>query len=619
MNQSTRILQAAGGHTIEIVGTHLISNKLFDITAMLFTAGEYFGGYELNKIIFTDGIIEKEGRPEGAFGKYDYDSGEITIGLQKHFRSACRNIQNEDDVNAKYLSLQAGLWFDLMLTLLHEGFHVVGWSSAKEHCLAAKTDAKRQQEIEDDCTSNANLLLMDLFRDFDMEPPAIAQEPYFGTRFMEFFIQSIKGQEVDWAVRQEIMIDSELTYYDEQDRDGLRTMREWLRLTKEGNPDMDDARWDIKPKSVPKAHINPAVMVAGAETTPKDIVVRPEVQLPVVAAAKEQPITKEASVAKATNEFDLLMSDTDLLEEVKNSMGIVEGFAEPDEVESGETEAPMEVTTQPIMEQAQLPLEIKAVPAETPTTALRCPKCTNTVVKGGKFCPHCGVTLIGEGAGLPPFNPTAKTPEQTVNLFIGGGAQTPAATTGAPTGGPQFTQTLRTGLPNIGMDVGTMKAILAEVYKRMHEHIFEKCGFQVCGVGTGNAVGFNPSMIGNVLQPISIADIPRATELIIAYDKYDPATGKTQMKVPVQNGLIAGKISKNNSMPFYAIYINNNGTECKRMLMAQNPFKTHAGGYSTTAQKAQQGNQISWVWDGADNQQRRTWFHKIENGFQEWL
>lgn len=639
-----RILQATGGHTIEVHGAHLISPKLFDITAMLFTAGEYFGGYHIAKVIFTDDVIAPTAeKPEGRYASYTEEDKSVLIGLRKHFLAACRNIQAEDDVNAKYLALRAGLWFDLLTSMLHEGFHAVVWDTAREHCIAAQTDMVRLQEIEDDCTHNASLLLMDLFRDFDIEPPTIAEEPYFGTRFMEFFVQQIQNGQADWAVRQEIMVESDIIYYDDEDKDGIRTMRNWLRLTKEGDPDMNDERWDATPKKIPAAHVNPAVMVASVET-PKEVALRPDTQIMVVGQNAQSVAEKVAEVAKAdpsaqvivSSGFGLLMSEDDLLEEVKNSIGHMEGHVEPDENPSEEAiEEPIEIpVAKPVVEQQALPL----VEPKAELKPIHCTQCGAKIIEGAKFCMHCAAPVATQNANLPitkaepektpplfgtlPASPVkTATPETTAQTqFIGGaGGQAPATTQPVSTGGRQFTQSLRTGLPNIGMDVGTMKTILGEVYMRMHNHIFDKCGFQVCGAGTGNSVGFNPAMIGNVLQPISIADIPRAGEFIIAYDKYDPATGKTMMKVPVVNGLIAGKVSKTNHMPFYAIYINNNGTECKRILMAQNPFKQTSNGYSATSVKAQQGNKISWVWDGADGQQYRKWYHKIENGIAEWL
>jgi hypothetical protein len=308
--------------------------------------------------------------------------------------------------------------------------------------------------------------------------------------------------------------------------------------------------------------------------------------------------------------------------EVKESMGAIEEYIPP--TQDGEDETPDEMpVAQPVVEQKPLPI----VEPKPEPVANTCVACNTVQPEGAKFCNNCGNTMAPLKTGTADFIQKLPGTQQTaepINPFIDGtmvntGGATPATTTGVQATGRKFTQALRTGLPNIGMDVGTMKSILAEVYKRMHEHMFKKCGYQVCGAGTGVNEGFNPAMLGNILQPISIADIPRATELIVGYDKYDSTTGKTQMRVACADGLIAGKVSKSNKMPFYAIYINNNGTEQKRILMAQNPWKQNTNGYSKTALEAQQGNQISWVWDAADGQKYRTWFHKIKNGIQEWL
>jgi len=635
-----RILQAIGGHNIEVHGANLISDRLFDITAMVYTAADFFGEYEINNIVFTEQLINvTPQKPEGCYGMYTHATKTVTISLQKHFLATCRNIQSEEDVNAKYLSFRAAIWYDLLTSLLHEGFHAITWTTAPEHCQAAATDPIRLKEIEDDVEHNTSLMVVELFRKWDVEPSTLAEEPYLGARFMEFFIKNIQNAQTEWGLRQEIMVDSNLIYYDGNDKDGIGKMRDWLRLCYEAD-EGDEDMWDTAINPIPAAHVNPAVMVANVEES-KEVAVRPTTQVMVVGDEKTVAETV-AAVAEAqpsadivVNDFSNLMSEADLLTDVANSIGSVDGgYVPPQENGDGIIDDSPETT----IDEAGVQMQATATTAyqgpveeakpETPPQSEVCRLCGGTVLKGGKFCPHCGGKLVADDKTQPEFvmpsfpqtntaTPTQSPTEVVQNQFIGGAA--PAGTGGAGGQGRKFTQELRTGLPNLNMGVLTMKSILAEVYKRMHNHIFEKCGFQVCGAATGNPHGFNPAMVGNILQPISIADIhPRANELIIAYDRYDPATGKTQMRVPA-NGIIAGKISKNNNMPFYAIYINNNGTECKRLLMAQNPFKQNANGYSQTAVKAQNGNKISWVFDGADGQKFRKWYHKIENGIAEWL
>jgi len=644
MSSEPRILQTAGGHTIEIHGGHLISPKLFDITAMLYTAGEYFGGYEVLKIIFTaEPLKVDEQHPKGRFAMYEHETKTISLSLSRHFDATCYNVQSEDDVNAKYISFKASLWFDLITSLLHEGFHAVQWETAPEHVQAASTDPRRKKEIEADATNNAELLIFDLFRDWDMEPPAISEEPYFSTRFMQFFIQSIQSGEDEWCLRQAIMVDSDLVYYDDKDNDGLGSMRQWLRLCQDGDPDETDERWERSPSKLPRAAVNPAVMVADANTTPKEVMVRPDTQIIAVGSNAQSVAQTVAEVAQTVpaspavvNEFSMLMSEDELLSEVRESMGTIsEEYVPPTAAEVADI--PTEVGTAAVAtEQFVQPSTTIETVEQAGDRALEmvdqsfCRKCNKQNDIMAKFCNACGNQLIvdsgpacafGTDNNLPQFldgTGNVATPEQKVQSQFVGGAGGAAPVHGVNTP-PKFTQSLRTNLPNIGMDVGTMKTILAEVYERMHNHIFEKCGFQVCGAGTGNDVGFHPAHLGNILQPIPIGDIPRATELIVAYDKYDHTTGKTKMRVPITDGTINGKATKQDSIPFYAIYINNNGTECKRILMAQKPFKPTQNGYSPAALKAQQGNKISWVWDAGDGMPRRNWIYKIENGVSEWL
>lgn len=248
------------------------------------------------------------------------------------------------------------------------------------------------------------------------------------------------------------------------------------------------------------------------------------------------------------------------------------------------------------------------------------PKCVcGSEVDGtDKFCFSCGASLVAAPVvtGVPAAPPQAVLP-----VFAAPQGVVPSPVV-APvaTAAPQFRQNLRMGLPNINMDQATMRGILEEIYRRMHEHAFTKCGFQLCGGQTGQATGFHPAYAGNILQPINIADIPGALDLVIGFDKYDNTTGKVQMNQVVDGGTISGKLTKKDQLPSYAIYINNNGIEQKRVFMVQNAFKASASGYSSTALKAQQGHQISWVWDGADDLSGgRRWIYKTENQFAQWL
>lgn len=617
MEDAPRILQAKD-HTLEVYGGHLISNKFFNIVAMLSTSEAWYGEYPIKSITFS------ENKPEDKYGEFIPETGAITINLQRHFDATCKNVKSVDDVNAKYLSFRAGLWFDMLITFLHECFHCVARTTDAEGCKAAESDPQRKQAIEEDCTSAAQDTAFELFRDVDCEPCTISEEPFFGVRFMKFFVENIQEAGDDWAVRQSIMIDSEYIYYDEEDKDGLTTMREWLRCCEEGDPDANDERWDAKVRSIPNALVNPAVMVAGATTTreAKEVAVRPEAEVPAVVAV-EQTVAVVGEFVQAPDNAAM----AELMDEAIENAPVMEM----------ESEVIQSIMMRKTSAEAELAVPNATVVVEPEGGASKkCSGCQADLPEGAKFCMNCATAVDavatvcafgGEAIKLNAFPAPQAQPAPTTE-FITPQALPVAAPefitpgTAQPTSQKRWSQSLRNDLPNIGMNVVDMKRILGEVYNRMHTHCFTKCGFQVSGADTGNATAWNAAFAGNVLEPLNITDIPGATDLIIAIDKNNPATGKTIMKHPVGDGYISGKITKGDEpVPSYAIYINNNGIEQKRIFMVQKAFKQTPNGYSVNSLKAQKGNQISWVWDGNDQLQSggRRWIYKIENGIAEWL
>ena len=582
MEESSRILQASAGHTVTVVGGNLISNKMFNIMAMVLTSPDFFGPFSINKVIISGN------EPEGKFGHHYVGKGEITINLQKHFDSACKSIQKEDDVNAKYLSFRANLWYDLLFTLIHEGGHVLIWEDDTEGTKRRKLTEEGRKEIEEDCNRLAKETIMDLFRDYDCEPATIAEEPYFAARFMQFFIQNIQGGESDWAVRQSIMIDSDFVHYDENANMGVKTMKEWIRMCTEGEV-YNHENWEKKGQSIPNAAVNPAVMVAGAAETPvetKELQTKQEAPLPMVqeetqVATQPEVATQPVEIPQTptTNPFaqasdDVVMKEILASEGHVGSVDIGEGGEE-----SMEGYVQAELQSAPVVKQK---VEHKV---EEPVIT-KCSNCQNDLPAKAQFCMFCGAKVDQttvcvfdkENVNLNAFpGPGSQAVASTATQFVGG-PTTPAQTGGA--GGAQQSfprQILRTNLPNHNMNLMQMRGILAEVFNRIHNHVFTKCGFQVCGAGTGASQGYNPNFVGNVQEPIAIGDIPGADKLIIGCDKKNSQTGRIMKNSAITDGTISGWVTKNAQIPAYAIYINNNGMECRRQWMVQNPIQNTAG------------------------------------------
>jgi hypothetical protein len=156
-----------------------------------------------------------------------------------------------------------------------------------------------------------------------------------------------------------------------------------------------------------------------------------------------------------------------------------------------------------------------------------------------------------------------------------------------------------------------------EVFKRCVNHIFTKCGW---------APGQNPSFVaelrGAILEPISMSGIPDIDKFLIGIDITDPATGQYIVNSPytAHAGMIKGKVTKNQGLPSYTLYFNYNGMEIKRFIAPQNQWKVNKAGtgYSAPAISAQNGAQIAWVMDGADDSSKK-WRCKFENGVLQWF
>lgn len=637
---------------VAIIGSQLVSPKLLDITAHLLSDPEFFG-----KITSVKQISFGENIPEGKYGAFDTANGEVAINLQKHFDATVEKLKKDENINIKYLSFKTILWFDLMTTLLHEFFHAEVCDASPDTCEAALTDDIIREQIESDCIGMASATIIDVFRDLDVEPPLMSTEPFFGTRYMQLFINEIKNGNEEWSIRQSIMHEKEYAFYDDKRDEGMKTMRGWVRTVEGADPDHKDKRWDNDPYSIQCVE-KAAVLV---DEPVVDEVIPLADGAPVVEGPIEAGDASAVADAVVTETVDVPPWDPAVLDP-DTAMVMSMDMEEPPEDDEYTGAAGFMAGMMPTSP-AVAPATAVVGPAGTKTW---CPKCFDmfTTDAEGKICGNtgCGNTLVvaldppaaaapastelhdgpkcvcgakvdetdrfcfscGASQGLEPTVVTAvpaAPPQAVLPVFAAPQGVVPSpAVAPAVTAAPQFRQNLRVGLPNINMDQATMRGILEEIYRRMHEHAFTKCGFQLCGGQTGVDTGYHPAYAGNILQPINIADIPGALDLVIGFDKNDNVTGKTLMNQVIDGGVISGKLTKKDQLPSYAIYINNNGIEQKRVFMVQNAFKATANGYSSTALKAQQGHQISWVWDGADDLGgTRRWIYKTENQFAQWL
>ncbi len=136
-------------------------------------------------------------------------------------------------------------------------------------------------------------------------------------------------------------------------------------------------------------------------------------------------------------------------------------------------------------------------------------------------------------------------------------------------------------------------AAIQEILRRVHEHLYEKCGWQ-----PGADRPF--ANAGVVTEPVFIGDIPHYREVIVGFDCVNGwgqavvfnGPGKMDILQLLEKGLISGTISSKQGLPMYTFYVNIGGVMCKRTVLPANPNKMdpkNPGQLSKWAQEARQG------------------------------
>ena len=120
------------------------------------------------------------------------------------------------------------------------------------------------------------------------------------------------------------------------------------------------------------------------------------------------------------------------------------------------------------------------------------------------------------------------------------------------------------------------------VLRTLFWHVVTKCGYNIEG-------GWNNPYA--ILEPVNISNIPHATQLFTHMSTVDE-NGIRLDQVPC-DGIIKGKLSKQQLLPMYELYLNINGNLHKRTFIVQNPNKKDtAGNYTSWATKVRNGHII---------------------------
>lgn len=511
---------------IAIYGSQLVSAKFLDIVKHALMTDDFLKEDIVKVIVFSvNQPIDPDGNP--LFACYKSTEKLIAFNLQEHFDGAAELVKEVDG----YMSLRGHIWYNMILSLFHELYHGLFIATDTESKMPSKA------EVEATCNDMADDALTALCREFDVEPPPMGDEPFFGLRYMEFYIRKIKEGTDSWCLRQDALHDGMNIHYDDGRKEYIKLFRSFIRYTHGGDADHKDPAWDQDPK--------PLQIIADAITPAADAVA------PAVEVTATTGFLQPAGVFHGPDTEEAVA-------DYEDSLGLFDDAYTMEDWDTLPPEA-VDFNTQVII-----------------------PPSTGQIIE----------TL---GQPVVPETPVASPPAQVfVQPVTAAPTQHVAESQQAHRGAPG--QILPTNLPNHNFTPEAFRVVVEAVLLRLYTHLFNKCGYMG---GMVNPC-FDVNGKWGILERISIADIPDVDKALYFYDFLDQQRIQRTM-VPITDGMLSGYCTKAGMLPAYTVYFNANGNCIKRVLLPQNSWKEKLGVLSPPALRAQAGAIIAWMMDGDDN------------------
>jgi hypothetical protein len=562
---------------IAIYGSQLVSAKFLEIVKHAIAGDDFLKEDIVKIIVFSQNQpIDQHDNP--MFACYKPPEKMIAFNLQQHFDGAVQLVKEVDG----YMSLRGHIWYNMILSLFHELYHglFIATDAEKEMVDHALKHPK-MDELEAACNDMADDALTALAREYDIEPPPMGDEPFFGLRYMEFYIREIKEGKDAWCLRQDALHDDVNIHYDDERKEYIKLFRSFIRYTHGGDSDQKDPTWDTEPLALmPLAEAEPLAAEAIIDVQPQ----------PVVGAQFHG-----ADAEQAVEDYD-------------DTLGLDDSAYSTEDYDT----LPPEAAGFNAQATAPVVAPVEAVVAAS-VRSLQCIKCANALTAAMKFCGNCGeATTAPWDEPLPAQTVVAQTfvaPVTTTAAQHVIGTQ-PAGSVSGHRGAPG--QILPTNLPNHNFTPEAFRTVVEQILFHLYAHLFNKCGY------AGGMVNpcFDDAGKWGILERVSVAHIPDADRVLYACDFLDQQRIQRTM-VPINDGMISGFCTKKGMLPAYTVYFNANGNCIKRVLLPQNSWKEKAGALSSPALRAQQGALIAWIMDGDDNTTKK-FRGRIENSVFNW-
>ncbi len=549
---------------VAVHGTHLVSQKVLAVLSevlKLDREGEDFGVWSV--------AFRNDGTPKGKLGMAYPDTSSIAINLDEIWELSTMILEGGE----KHLSLIGLVWETLLMTMFHEINHIDG-CRVSEFRDKMEKDHKAADEHAEEW---AREIRVDMAKQFDIEPPAMADMPFFGTKLME--LMTTKAEE-EWVSEAAALISDGVIYQDLENDERIYTYREYVRGLVD--PQLEDKSWDQGFSAID--------FVFGMEDGSTTVIEEPkaEVKIPEAEVVDIAPAIIEA--AEPNHQQTMEAGAT------AGEAGMTIGAEEPTITPSPEMLATLDedvpaATAAPTVEATAVEALMKPGPEVGVVVAGGAVAAEPTAQTEQEQADWMKFEASGEQAELDAINAEAAEFTDTVALpdhILAEQAQIRNAATATP-------QTFqpKTPLAPVNMTGDQVFAYMKDVYMRLYSNIFNKCG----RILNNDQPFENP---GAVLDALSLADLTKlhnAEGLIIGFESLNAQSGKVYEEFAGHvRGIVFTK-SNPHGLPAYVIYLNLGGVSSKRSLVSQNPSKLNAntGMLSTTALEARAGHAIAWI------------------------
>ena len=546
---------------VMVVGAELVSEKLLALIEQAFKLEENNGIRVLS--------FRADGRPEGVFGMCNVDTGAVALNLEQMWQKSVKNLRDP----GYFTTLRAAIWWHQLTVVFHEMYHLA--EDVRDHEASMMVDAAKAEDKADDY---AIQMMGAIALKYDVEPPALENEPFFGPRVMALALDK-KGM----SDAQRVQLEDGVMYENSVAGSYHKEFRTYVRLLID--PERRISDWELPTVGVNVTYTLPdgthmeqkAVKVETPVSTATAVPVAIPVAAPLAMTAAADGCPPGVDLDVPLEEQRFYVNQADIGEDDGGVDAMIEQAVAA--AAGGFQGAPSLFTAEPAPYVPVAPpvvAQVVAAPVD--------PDMPKRELYRTEEAWQDGLAIYNERKAGVAALPT-KVP---LTGAIGQAAATMAA---APTMNVVPVQTATQYPPQAhALTFEQMKACAEEMFMVCYASLFTRLGWQ-------GANGGGMTQMAEVLKPIDVSSILRkhgCEGFIMEYKTLDAEGHIVYEKANA--GQIRGIITPVAQVPAYELCFNANGAKVTRTIMAQNINKTKAdGSLSKPAVDARAGHAIAWV------------------------